>query len=492
MANSSFQALPQAQVSVLELFFPGFSRISPIVARYTGINLDAVVPLLCLCGLLVFLYKRGYQDVSSWVQNYFCQSYLHLYQDSFLQLIASTVHISCHSEVHDMLLAWVSSQPFAQNSRSSLVTVDLKKGYSLGAHGSSRKHLQYAPWNGEFRFWYKNHPIVYRRVEKKGELFFREREELSVSCLGWSSRILKDLFEECRKKYLEDLKDKTLIFEARDGNWEQSKTRRIRQMSTVLHDDKTKETLLGDITNFLDPTTREWYNERGIPYRRGYLLYGPPGTGKSSLSLSIAGHFDLDIYILTLASVDDSNLNKLFAKLPQHCMILLEDVDVASHNRSQHEEADHSSESSIPEKKANKVTLSGLLNALDGVASQEGRLLIMTTNYVERLDDALIRPGRVDRKIEFQLADKDIAGQLFRIVFKASDSKINIMVERLADDFAGRVPASEFSPAEVLSLLLEHRHSPEDAVANVEGWVTTVREEKRKKLKREGPWVHSA
>jgi chaperone BCS1 len=368
-----------------------------------------------------------------------------------------------------MLLAWVSSQPFAKNSRSSLVTVDLKKGYSLEAYDSSRKSLQYAPWNGEFRFWYKNHPIVYRRVEKKGELFFREREELSVSCFGWSSRILKDLLEECRQRYLEDLKGKTLIFEARDGNWEQSKTRRIRQMSTVLHDDKTKEALLGDITKFLDPSTREWYNERGFPYRQGYLLYGPPGTGKSSLSFSIAGHFDLDIYILNLASVDDSNLNKLFAKLPQHCMILLEDVDVASQNRSQHEEAGHASNPSIPEKKANRVTLSGLLNALDGVASQEGRLPIMTTNYVERLDDALIRPGRVDRRIEFQRAGKDIAGQLFRIVFKALDSNNDRMVERLANDFAGRMPASEFSPAEVLSLLLEHRQFPEGAVASVEG-----------------------
>jgi chaperone BCS1 len=101
-------------------------------------------------------------------------------------------------------------------------------------------------------------------------------------------------------------------------------------MSTVLHNNKEKEALLSDITSFLNPATREWYTERGIPYRRGYLLYGPPGTRKSSLSLSITGHFDLDIYILNLASVNDSTLNGLFAKLPQHYIILLEDIDVAS------------------------------------------------------------------------------------------------------------------------------------------------------------------
>jgi mitochondrial chaperone BCS1 len=114
-------------------------------------------------------------------------------------------------------------------------------------------------------------------------------------------------------------------------------------------------------------------------------------------------------------------------------------------------------------------------------------VLIMTTNYIERLEDALIRPGRVDRKVEFRLANQDIAGQLFRIVFQESDgSDADKTVERLADDFASWVPESEFSPAEVLSLLLQHRRSPADAVANVEAWVTRVREEKRKKLQEEG------
>jgi chaperone BCS1 len=116
----------------------------------------------------------------------------------------------------------------------------------------------------------------------------------------------------------------------------------------------------------------------------------------------------------------------------------------------------------------------------------------MTTNYIKRLDDALIRPGRVDRKIEFQLADRDIIRQLFRIIFKLSEGNDDKTVERLADDFAGRVPESEFSPAEVLSLLLENRQSPESAVASVEAWVARVREEKGHKLKREGSWMHSA
>ena len=83
-----------------------------------------------------------------------------------------------------------------------------------------------------------------------------------------------------------------------------------------------------------------------------------------------------------------------------------------------------------------------------------------------------------------------MAHKLFCMVFKdkrkESDDKI---VERLADDFARQVPELEFSSEEVLSLLLEHRHSRKDAEANIDAWVTRTREEKRKKLNREDSWV---
>lgn len=198
----------------------------------------------------------------------------------------------------------------------------------------------------------------------------------------------------------------------------------------------------------------------------------------------------MDIYTLSLANLDDAALTSLLAKLPQNCIILLEDIDAATSNRVQSRDEDSDSVSGDSEKKqGKKVTLCGLLNALDGVGSQEGRLLIMTTNYVERLDDALIRPGRADVKVKFRLADRDLIGQLFRLVFKGSDDITT--VERLADEFADQVPESKFSPAEVLSLLLEHRMCPGDAVAGVEAWVDKITEEKRG-LRREGSWLYYA
>ncbi len=124
----------------------------------------------------------------------------------------------------------------------------------------------------------------------------------------------------------------------------------------------------------------------------------------------------------------------------------------------------------------------------------------MTTNYIERLDEALIRPGRADRKVEFQLADAEMITQLFCIVFKFAEGDVphqrkikssflfeenkiveeDKIIEILAKEFAAKLPKLEFSPAEILSFLLEHKQSPEEAIDSVEAWTTRIMEDKKK------------
>ena len=191
------------------------------------------------------------------------------------------------------------------------------------ADGRQKKALQYSPWNGSFLFWHKNHLFTFRSVQNDSR--FYTKEEISVSCIGRSPKVLKDLFSDCRTKYLDIVKNKTSIFEHYNGDWKKSKAVDIRQLDTVILNDERKTALLNDVKSFLG--SQAWYSVRGIPYRRGYLLYGPPGTGKSSLSLSVAGECDLDIYVLSLSSVDDDSLGELFTELPARCVILLEDID---------------------------------------------------------------------------------------------------------------------------------------------------------------------
>jgi chaperone BCS1 len=342
---------------------------------------------------------------------------------------------------------------------------------------------------------YKGRLLVFRRQYQAGD--FSSREEVSISCFGRSPQILRELVSECNTEYANLVRDKTCLYEHQDGRWTRSAVVNRKRIETVVLNESEKGKLLKDITDFLDQASQRWYSNRDIPYRRGYLLYGPPGTGKSSLSKSIAVHFGLDIYILSLSTINEANLTSLFAKLPSRCVILLEDVDAVSSNRDAETEDSRQIVAPSRERKpvSGKVSLSALLNVIDGVGSQEGRILIMTTNYITRLDEALIRPGRVDKKVELGLTDKEMTADIFRLIFKpvegdtvpAEDAQLDVLtgqdgkvpeatwsqreeaeVERLANEFAAMVPELKFSPAGISSFLVAHRKSPREAIDGVE------------------------
>ncbi|KAH9205187.1 hypothetical protein DL95DRAFT_397880, partial [Leptodontidium sp. 2 PMI_412] len=131
-------------------------------------------------------------------------------------------------------------------------------------------------------------------------------------------------------------------------------------------------------------------------------------------------------------------------------------------------------------------SLSALLNVLDGVGSQEGRVLIMTTNHTDRLDAALIRPGRVDMKLELGYTNQDINARLFCALFMPDDTSTDgsqrgdeDMLRKLMTEFASKIPEEEFSAAEIQLFLKEYRGLPHMAVENVQEWVVRTREGKK-------------
>jgi len=150
------------------------------------------------------------------------------------------------------------------------------------------------------------------------------------------------------------------------------------------------------------------------------MKHGAPGSGKTSLIQSIAGELSLDVYIVSLSrsGLTDNGLRELISKLPERCVALMEDIDVAFHETSNRElpgdgGAPEESKGHGQDRSA-RVSLSGLLNALDGVGAQEGRILFATTNRLEALDTALRRPGRMDYLVEFKLASQYQVGELFK------------------------------------------------------------------------------
>ncbi|KAJ6021257.1 P-loop containing nucleoside triphosphate hydrolase protein [Penicillium herquei] len=431
-------------MSLLDVFFPGLGMASASAQQLLAGNLDRTTRLLCTLAILALFTRYA------------------------VRYITSTIHVSYYDEAYDMLVDWIAEQPFVHKAHSLIARVRSTQ-QTRDLSSTIKKPLTFSPWDGSFMFWYRGHLLVLHCAVKD------HREDLRISSIGLNANILKTLIEECREKYLKDTQKKISVFEHHEGEWKKARLRSVRPLSTVIMDEQVKNDILRDVDEFLDQDMQEWYAERGIPYKRGYLLFGPPGTGKSSFSLSLAGKHKLDIYTLQLSNISDSTLMRLFAELPPHCIVLLEDVDTAGVGRRDSVDPAQGNEST-------SVTLSGLLNVLDGVSSQEGRILIMTTNHIEHLDEALIRPGRSDKKVHFKLADQTIATQLFHAVFRqlpnqkqCNEAYDDEAFNTLAHEFASKVPEQVFSPAEVLSFLLERKKSPSDAVSCVESWVANAK-----------------
>jgi chaperone BCS1 len=215
-----------------------------------------------------------------------------------------------------------------------------------------------------------------------------------------------------------------------------------RSIDTVLVDDTRIENVLEDMRWFY--TARDWYAERCVPWRRGYLFHGPPGTGKSSLIRALASDLSLDIATLDVgrATMTDDGLREALISAPRGSLIAIEDVDAVFTER---ESSD----------KRSGVSFSGLLNAIDGVAAQEGRALIMTTNHKEELDPALIRPGRADVHTELGLVNAKTAKRLFDRFFPDNTQLAIRFEERLGD--------IRLSPAEIQGWLLANCSDPTQA-----------------------------
>lgn len=215
------------------------------------------------------------------------------------------------------------------------------------------------------------------------------------------------------------------LYVSDSGRWVHRSAMNKRPLDSVILAAGQKEAMVQDFEYFVSTEAR--YIELGLPWHRGYLFHGPPGTGKTSLATAIATHFRMHVYFISLSSVqDDAQLLSLVNQIDaERAMLVLEDIDIAHASR----ERDDTQKG---------ITLNGMLNALDGVATPHGLVTVMTTNARDVLDPALVRPGRVDHEVHISYVDDD---QLKAIVERFHGRSLDL------PSIIGKV-----TPAEVIGL----------------------------------------
>jgi len=246
--------------------------------------------------------------------------------------------------------------------------------------------------------------------------------------------------------------------------WQKNQTVRARPLESVVLPRSTKETLCKDIDSFVSEDNEEFYFQHGIPYKRSYLFHGLPGSGKTSLIQALAGHYARNLCFLqpTHPEMTDDSLRAAVNGAPQNSIIVFEDID-ALFDKDRGKKIQQS-----------PLTFSGLLNALDGVGNPQGQIFILTTNFRDQLDAALIRNGRVDLHVEFGPTVPEQMEDMFRAFYPGAEASLSTcFVKKILDALEDR----KMSTAVLQHYFVGQRLSiPEEAVANVSELVAALDE----------------
>jgi len=315
------------------------------------------------------------------------------------------------------------------------------------------ERIAMVPAPGKHWFWYHGRPFEawFSRTDNTRERVGRRTESFTFRTIGRKKAVLQHFVDDVVSCHFRRQGVHSYLYIYDDG-WDYLEGYAPRLLESVVLEPGEKEFLIQDVEQFRKSKQR--YRRLGIPYHRGYLLYGPPGTGKTSLVSALGAHFGLSIYVVNLGEFNDRSLMKAVNNVPAHSVLLFEDIDCMKGSQSRgpadpNSAKDKPATANTKESSPSGVTLSGLLNVLDGFYAPTGVLFVMTTNHVEKLDEALLRPGRIDYKLYMGKASDYQKVELYRRFFPdAPESEAREFVEasRSAEtmaEFQGRLLALE-------------------------------------------------
>jgi chaperone BCS1 len=349
---------------------------------------------------------------------------------------------------------WLENQPQAKKFRGVTPSI-------VWQHTDDRHEpvMLMSPRNTSFFVRYKSSWMLFitsHKEVKMGDVLIGYTQTISIRKLGRSSEVFKSLLTDAYKLYCPP-DERRVGFHTFLHSWSFVHSAPPRDPASVILEEGLFEEIYQDMLEF--KKAQDWYDSMGIPYRRGYLFHGDPGNGKTSFAITLAGKLRSDLGTINISNLsDDQRLIEAFHQADDRSIILLEDIDACF------------SKERKPSDDNKGVTFSGLLNAIDGVLSKPGRIVIMTTNHIERLDPALIRPGRADVHIEIKNpSHAQIEKMIRRFYPEVTDGEVRA--------FLKAIPERSVGMSVVQSICLANKRSVQGAISSAYSLVKK-REEK--------------
>ena len=432
---------------------------------------------------------------AAWTIGTACRGFYKLYKKT-KGPVEYTIKITEDEDIFDIVEEWLMDAMPEEEQRSVYATAVVTKEAPKNRRGRSTGEEPLANWEAELLGQEvpvsENDPFAKDRVVvnhsfdgaivqtltiagHEVQVFTTTPERMSrggadggYSSGSWNNRSINIVCPtvQARNDVLQEIENKSqflvqsqprMFVTSKWGDWRRRSEIQPRSRESVALKEGQMDRILDYLKDFL--ANREAFQKVDIPYRTGILLYGDPGSGKSSTALAIANELKMNVYIVSLTSLlNDDALNDAFSGIPANSIVVLEDIDITAAVRDR-------------DKDDSGVTMTGMLNVLDGFQSPPGVITIMTTNRRDVLDKAIIRPGRVDLEEELDCLD-------------------SFQLRGLCNYFMGYVPENlpEIEPqdgvssAEIMGVVRKHLPEFENAGPDIIKFINKKKKKNKVKL----------
>lgn len=341
-------------------------------------------------------------------------------------LVLTSQETGTNYETFISFMEWFNGSRWARWSRSYMID---GRGWRSRRKANGTEDTVGVGLGMHFFFYRGRLFWLYREMIGQEQQGYRINYRITLTMFGRNRQILFDLIEEFRWAPKQDSMG---IYRFKGESWFKLCEAEKRSLDTVIVEESTQQKMRSIIEEF--QKSREWYTQRGLAWKTTLLLEGPPGSGKSSFIKALASHFSYNLCLMNLNYMSDDSLEAALSNTPDKSFIVMEDFDDVAADLKRHNLSSSKSDFDIPrpsplliepssgpvlEESVSKtivtsemfrgLSLSGLLNALDGLVALDGKIIILTTNVPESLDLALLRKGRIDHRFHLgKLKSNDV------------------------------------------------------------------------------------